>query len=385
MSNDTPTFSPAATSSSAADRFFGRVLATALERGLLRAGALLEQFPPRRLMAELSDAPSQRRALLGGIGESAAAPAVVASVVASAEALEAALRSGRTDAASVLARVDLNALGAVLDKEGLWRVFERALGARADAAGARRACELLVLMLDTAVSSGLAKSSDLFTALVASDPERAFTGVAPLLAGMLGVDEPRSQTLRAPAPTEVDLRPPPPERHHGPSTEDSVVTLPRVFAAPLLLLELELEPTGEDERPTLMEELNVLGRLPPGHAWLPVPILRRMVPMCEALIVAGTDEERHSIIRAAFDDERALRIALLALIELLEPTVNVRDPAVHAGELDALVHLVCFEERTRYERLQNRRTGKRAVHPPPLPASRPRATPPPLPSQRARA
>ena len=105
-------------------------------------------------------------------------------------------------------------------------------------------------------------------------------------------------------------------------------------------------------------------------------------------------------IRDSFPNQQQLTTALLALIELLDPTIDVNDPVIKDADVDSLIKVVLFEERHRYEMQHpsarpaagpgplppptSGRHGKGAsIAPPPLP--RQSALPPPLPEgKRAR-
>jgi hypothetical protein len=70
---------------------------------------------------------------------------------------------------------------------------------------------------------------------------------------------------------------------------------------------------------------------------------------------------------------------MLALIELLDPSVDTKDPVIRDADVEALIKIVLFEER-------RRREGPRASAPPPPPPAngrRSRSAPPPLPSNGA--
>jgi len=65
------------------------------------------------------------------------------------------------------------------------------------------------------------------------------------------------------------------------------------------------------------------------------------------LEIASSDEEREDAIREAFPNQVQLRQAMLALIELLDPTINTKDPLIRDAEVDSLIKIVMFEERRR--------------------------------------
>lgn len=131
-------------------------------------------------------------------------------------------------------------------------------------------------------------------------------------------------------------------------------------------------PAEEEARRKVAERLSAISRLPPRHAELSTPILLSIDSMYAELLPASTDEGRESAIRDSFPNEAHMSTALLALIELLDPTINVNDPVIRDADADSLIKVVLFEERRRYEQAHpsGRSPGgpgsKRSV-PPPLP------------------
>jgi hypothetical protein len=91
------------------------------------------------------------------------------------------------------------------------------------------------------------------------------------------------------------------------------------------------------------------------------------------LLTASTDEAREMCIRDSFPNESHLTTALLALIELLDPSIDVNDPVIRDADADSLIKVVLFEERRRYEQ------GRSPAAAPPPPGSARRSVPPPLP------
>ena len=148
-------------------------------------------------------------------------------------------------------------------------------------------------------------------------------------------------------------------------------------------------PLEDEARRRVTQRLVVLDRLPPSHASLSLPILLSIESMYADLLTLGNDEEREACIRESFPNETHLRTAMLALIELLDPNVNTKDPVISEADVDSLMKVVLFEERQRYE--QARVSGHSVAVPPPVsmrrgsvpapPAAvRRSATPPPLPT-----
>jgi hypothetical protein len=135
-----------------------------------------------------------------------------------------------------------------------------------------------------------------------------------------------------------------------------------------------LRPAAEEEaRRKVIERLSALGRLPPRHDDLSTPMLLSIESMYADLLTASTDEAREMCIRDSFPNESHLTTALLALIELLDPSIDVNDPVIRDADADSLIKVVLFEERRRYEQ------GRSPAAAPPPPGSARRSVPPPLP------
>lgn len=145
-----------------------------------------------------------------------------------------------------------------------------------------------------------------------------------------------------------------------------------------------VDPVEAEARAEVTERLRQIDRLPPSHATLPVPVLLSIDGMYADLFAAADDAERADAIRDSFPNEGQLRTALIALIELLDPTINTQEPLIRDAELDALINIVLFEERRRGEsRPVPSPTARNTSRPPPLPSTPPPlpGTPPPLPKQ----
>jgi len=104
---------------------------------------------------------------------------------------------------------------------------------------------------------------------------------------------------------------------------------------------------GDEARAAVVERLSQIGRLPPSHPHLSLAMLLSIDTMYADLEIAGSDEEREDAIREAFPNQIQLRQAMLALIELLDPTINTKDPLIRDAEVDSLIKIVMFEERRR--------------------------------------
>jgi hypothetical protein len=97
------------------------------------------------------------------------------------------------------------------------------------------------------------------------------------------------------------------------------------------------------------EALRTIDRLPPSYQTLSVPILRSVESMYADLATTNDDDEREEIIRDSFPNETHLRAAMLALIELLDSSININEPLIRDADVDALIKIVLFEERRREE------------------------------------
>lgn len=137
------------------------------------------------------------------------------------------------------------------------------------------------------------------------------------------------------------------------------------------LLELDAGPQDEGLLVEVKERLRKIDRLPRDEK-LPLQVLTSIESMYEDLQAAFTDEERLDAIREAFPNETFLRIGVLALIDLLDPSIDVQSPTIRGADMDALLKIVLYEERKR------RNPSKPASMPPPPPGgSRARSLAPP--------
>jgi hypothetical protein len=137
-------------------------------------------------------------------------------------------------------------------------------------------------------------------------------------------------------------------------------------------------PAEEEARRKVGERLAAINRLPPRHAELSTPILLSIESMYAELLSASTDEAREMCIRDSFPNEAHLSTALLALIELLDPSIDVNDPVIRDADAESLIKVVLFEERRRYEQANPAGRGPGAAPAPPGSGGK-RSVPPPLP------
>jgi hypothetical protein len=158
-------------------------------------------------------------------------------------------------------------------------------------------------------------------------------------------------------------------------------------------------PPDEDEaRRRVIDRLRQIDRLPPSHGEISTPVLLSMESMYAELWAVNDDDEREACIRESFPNETLLRTAMLALIELLDPSVDTHDPIIRDADVSGLIKIVLFEERRRRDApppspprgsQQPAGRGRRSIPPPlprsntppPLPPDAPRSSPPPLPAE----
>jgi hypothetical protein len=152
----------------------------------------------------------------------------------------------------------------------------------------------------------------------------------------------------------------------------------------------ERTPQEEEARRKVKQKLEAIDRLPPGWDGLSTPILLSIESMYAELLISSDDESREICIRDSFPNESHLRTALLSLIELLDPSIDVNDPLIRDAEIDSLIKVVLFEERHRYEQQARARTsgspapGTRRASVPPPSLPRPGASGQPADNKRAR-
>lgn len=178
---------------------------------------------------------------------------------------------------------------------------------------------------------------------------------------------PPKPAAAAPAPASATPSKPPQDS----LTEDDVDAL----------MQSTRPPAEEEARKKVVDKLTGINRLPPRHESLTTPVLLSIESMYSELLTSATDEAREMCIRDSFPNEQQLTTALLALIELLDPTIDINDPVIKDADVDSLIKVVLFEERHRYE--QNHPSARPAPAPAPLPpptsGRKPSVAPPPLP------
>jgi hypothetical protein len=179
--------------------------------------------------------------------------------------------------------------------------------------------------------------------------------------------------------------PPPPKPPSGAprKPEDSLPEITAVEDDVDKLIQNTQRPAPEEEaRRRVLEKLAGISRLPPHHEALTTPVLLSIESMYAELLSASTDEARELCIRESFPNPTQMSSALLALIELLDPSIDINDPVIRDADVDSLIKVVLFEERHRYEQAHPslRPPPSNAPLPPPTGARRGAGSaPPPLP------
>jgi hypothetical protein len=422
---------------SASDRFLAQTVAHVLERGFRTPDDFLRHFKPTDLMQGLEGAPDLRAKILiegAGVHEKIARKK---STTSAAEDLKLALDEGVTNAAQLLTLLPPDDRVRYLDHKKLWAFttedeFWTPLNAEADV---DRALSRVVFLIDNALKENLLSLQVLIDGitfdsistrlplkelqklvrhalklgrekkplgeveLLESVSLRTLLGYIPLEhvfnnvlvekvakpAGLVGAegweDKPASEKAAAPAPAKTEEQrksvppPKPPKKEEGPkAAQDSEDDID-------MLMNSARPPAEEEARVKVKDKLTAINRLPPRHDQLTTPVLLSIESMYSELLDASTDEEREMCIRDAFPNQQQLSTALLALIELLDSTIDVNDPVIKDADVDSLIKVVLFEERHRYEQQHpSARPAPAAAPLPPPPGSRKASVaPPPLP------
>jgi hypothetical protein len=104
-----------------------------------------------------------------------------------------------------------------------------------------------------------------------------------------------------------------------------------------------VEKTSELERVTLA--LGGIGRLPVPDPDITLPILLSIESMYAELVQSTDETERYTVVRDAFPNHYHLRVALLALIRLLDPGRRSAESGLAEADADLLIRTFLFEER----------------------------------------
>jgi len=109
----------------------------------------------------------------------------------------------------------------------------------------------------------------------------------------------------------------------------------------------EDQPRGEgpSELERVTASLSSIGRLPDPDPELTLPILLSIESMYAELGQSSDETERYTAVRDAFPNHNHLRVALLALIRLLDPGRRSAEGGLADADADLLIRTLLFEER----------------------------------------
>jgi len=427
---------------SASERFLAQTVVHTLERGFRTPDDFLRHFKPADLMQGLEGAPDLRAKILiegAGVHEKIARKKSTSSA---AEDLKLALDEGVTNGAQLLTLLPPDDRVRYLDHKKLWAFttedeFWSPLNAEADV---DRALSRVVFLIENALRENLLTLQVLTDGitfdsistrlplkelqkivrlalklgrekkpfgeqeLLEGVPLKTLIGYIPLEhvynnvlvekvakpAGFIGGEgwesqrppadkaETKAEAPKAEAPKSV---PPPKPAAAAPPPkpqQDSLIDPDDDVDA---LIQSTRPPAEEEARQKVVAKLTGISRLPPRHEALTTPVLLSIESMYSELLSASTDEAREMCIRDSFPNQQQLTTALLALIELLDPTIDVNDPVIKDADVDSLIKVVLFEERHRYEQQHPsaRPAPSPAALPPPNSGRKPSVAPPPLP------
>ena len=421
---------------SSTDRFLAQTVVHVLERGFRTPEDFLRHFKPADLMQGLEGAPDLRAKILiegAGVHEKIARKKSTSSA---AEDLKLALDEGVTNGAQLLTLLPPDDRVRYLDHKKLWAFttedeFWSPLNAEADV---DRALSRVTFLIDNALRESLLSLQVLIdgitfdsistrlplkelqklvrhalklgrekkplgeTELLEAVSLRTLLGYIPLEhvfnhvlvdkvarpAGFVTGEGPDAgQVEKAAARVEEHRKSSPPPK--PPKKEEAAEAQQDSEDDIDILMNSTRPPAEEEARKRVVEKLTVVGRLPPRHEQLTTPVLLSIESMYSELLTSSTDEEREMCIRDAFPNQQQLTTALLALIELLDPTIDINDPVIKDADVDSLIKVVLFEERHRYE--QQHPSARPAPGPAPLPpptgGRKASIAPPPLPRQSA--
>jgi hypothetical protein len=439
-----------------AERFLSQALAHALAQGFRTPDDFLRHFKPLDLMVALESAHDLRADILVKAAGVHQKIAIKKSTTSGAEDLRIAIEEGLTDAAAILELFPADDRVRYLEGPRLWSFlvedeFWSTLNAEANR---ERAIGRMTFSLENALHEDLISLGDItdgisFEMLATRLPHKelqklvsyalklgrerkplteeallecvslqSIVGYVPLEhvwktvivervakpAGFLstpggdnklGASPVKTSAPPPPKEASADARKsvPPPKPEPARAKEDSLAEIAAAEDDVDKLIENAQRPAPEEEaRRRVLEKLAGISRLPPHHEALSTPILLSIESMYAELLSASTDEARELCIRDSFPNPAQMSSALLALIELLDPSIDINDPVIRDADVDSLIKVVLFEERHRYEQahpslrpppspsplpppMASRRAG--SVAPPPLP--RAGSLPPPLP------
>jgi hypothetical protein len=102
---------------------------------------------------------------------------------------------------------------------------------------------------------------------------------------------------------------------------------------------------GPSELERVTTALRNIGRLPDPDPEITLPILLSIESMYAELGQSHDETERYTVVRDAFPNQNHLRVALLALIRLLDPGRRSAEGGLAEADADLLIRTLLFEER----------------------------------------
>ena len=102
---------------------------------------------------------------------------------------------------------------------------------------------------------------------------------------------------------------------------------------------------GQSELERVTASLRTIGRLPEPDPEITLPILLSIESMYVELSQSSDETERYTVVRDAFPNQNHLRVALLALIRLLDPGRRSAEGGLAEADADLLIRTLLFEER----------------------------------------
>jgi hypothetical protein len=110
--------------------------------------------------------------------------------------------------------------------------------------------------------------------------------------------------------------------------------------------EVDRQPVeGQSELERVTSSLRGIGRLPDPDPEITLPILLSIESMYVELSQSSDETERYTVVRDAFPNQNHLRVALLALIRLLDPGRRSAEGGLAEADADLLIRTLLFEER----------------------------------------
>ncbi len=412
--------------SEARERFLSRVVDHALTGGFRSSDDFLKHFPPAQIIASLSQADALRVKVLVSATGTHEKIALKKSVASATEDLELALAEQTTTPNALVGLYPADDKVRYLDAKKLWAFAvedEFHHVTKDEASKHARAASRLAFIVECALSEGLITLRDVadgmtFDEIALSLPiadvrdvvkhalqvaragapltEERFLAVVPLpaLVSHVALDHTWHRVVLDKIAEPAALVGPAVAK---PAASPEVPSPPAIIeaAAPVepepVSVKSDSPRTGDEDevRRRVIERLRVIDRLPPSNANLSTAIMLSIESMYADLWAVSDDDEREACIRESFPNQTLLRTAMLALIELLDPSVDTQDPIIRDADVSGLMKIVLFEERRRRDAspapqaraaTSTGSRGRRSV-PPPLP--RASSTPPPLPADPA--